>query len=87
MSRTAVAARRIDPAELSDMPTIKGAAGVIEFAREQLGVTLTPSLVRRATEARKLRVTKVSTRNTYSELDIYLWIKSMGQGGNSEQAR
>ncbi|MBF6131608.1 hypothetical protein IU501_01130 [Nocardia otitidiscaviarum] len=83
MSRAAVAARRIDPAELSELPTIYGTSGVVKYAHGELGVTVTDSLVRRATETRRLRVFKISTRNVYSERGIYDWIMSLGRGGEN----
>ncbi|MBF6161357.1 hypothetical protein IU438_04775 [Nocardia cyriacigeorgica] len=79
---TATPARRT-AAEYSELPTIYGAHGVIAFARDEMGVTLTESLVRRATEARRLQVFKLSTRNVYSERGIYDWIMSLARGGNA----
>ncbi|MBF6210701.1 hypothetical protein IU487_06515 [Nocardia puris] len=80
MGRTNTVARRTVE-DYSELPTIYGGKGVIEFAARELGVSVTPTLVRRATEARRLQVFKISTRNVYSERGIYNWIMSMARGG------
>ncbi|MFE6919700.1 hypothetical protein ACFVAV_01510 [Nocardia sp. NPDC057663] len=83
MSRTTTAPARRATEDYSELPTIYGTTGVIAFARNVLGVEVTASLVRRSTEARRLQVFKISTRNVYSERGVYDWIMSLARGGNA----
>lgn len=62
---------------LSDMPTLVGADAVIKFAREELGVELTRSMIRRATEARRIKVFKLSARNAFSPQGVRQYVLSL----------
>lgn len=74
------------PRPYSDMPTLSGAQAVIAFARDELGVAVTRSMVRRSTEAGRLQVFKLSVRNTYSEQGVVNWIRSLARGGSDTGA-
>lgn len=63
----------------SEQPTLVGVQAVIRFAREELGVDLTRSLVRRATEARRIQVFKLSAKNAYSPAGVVRFIESLAR--------
>lgn len=73
----------INPDELSTLPTIKGRDGALAYVREILGVQVTPTMIRSATESRRLRVSKLSAKNWYSERDLFNWVMSLGRGGHT----
>lgn len=72
--------------EWSEMPTLVGAQAVIDFARDELGVTLTRSIVRHATEGRRIKVFKVSARNVYSEAGVVRFIERLARPVVGEEA-
>ena len=77
MSQKTVAAPVTDPPE--DMPTLVGADAVIAFARSELGVELTRSMIRRATESRRIKVWKLSARNAYSPEGVRQFVLSLAR--------
>lgn len=81
MGRTATTARRTAE-DYSELPRIKGRAGALEFITRELGVQVSPTMVRTATERRQLRVFKISASNWYSERDLYRWVLSLARGGD-----
>jgi hypothetical protein len=65
--------------EWSEQPTLIGAQDVIAFARDELGVTLTKSMLRHATESRRIQVFKLSARNAYSPAGVVRFIESLAR--------
>ena len=63
----------------SEHPVLVGVQSVIDFADDELGVRLTPSIVRHATEERRIRVFKVSARNAYSPADVVRFVQSLAR--------
>ena len=63
----------------SEHPTLVGAQAVIDFAREELGVTLTKSMIRHATEGRRIQVFKLSARNAYAPAGVVRFVQSLAR--------
>lgn len=63
----------------SEHPTLIGAQAVIDFAREELGVTLTKSMLRHATEDRRIQVFKLSARNAYAPAGVVRFVQSLAR--------
>lgn len=63
----------------SEHPTLVGAQAVIDFARDELGVTLTNSMIRHATEGRRIQVFKLSARNAYAPAGVVRFVQSLAR--------
>ncbi|WP_141124772.1 hypothetical protein [Prescottella equi] len=75
------ARRRVNPAELSNLPARKGRAGALAFF-DEIGVHgVTETRIRNATERGQLRRYKLAGHNWYSEVDLWEWLQSMATGG------
>jgi hypothetical protein len=67
--------------EAGKLPTIKGTAGAFEFVTEVLRVPVTRTMIRKATEDKRLKRFKISAQNWYSEADLYEWVLSLRNSG------
>lgn len=69
----------VDPGAL---PTIKGLDGALEYVRMVLKVrAVGPTLIRRHTEQRKLKVFIIANAYWFAPADLLDWIMSLRAGG------
>ncbi|MFI7166022.1 hypothetical protein ACIBM3_26485 [Rhodococcus erythropolis] len=69
--------------DAGQLPSIKGLDGAFCFVTEVIGVPVTRNLIRKATEDKRLKRFKISANNWYSETDLYEWVLSLRNDGDS----